>query len=112
MFTCLSQWIYMYICCKGSPDNGTKVQGWQNLSIQEFAPNQQWLISQVDGSPGVYTLRNMSGGSFLDLESGLSADGTQIQCWEQNPPGTVDAPNQQWKISKAEVNDFWRYSGP
>jgi hypothetical protein len=87
----------------GSPANGTKVQGWENLSTQQFAPNQQWLISQVSGSSGVYTLRNMSGGTFLDLTGGSSVNGTQIQCWEQN-----GGSNQQWNIFTAEVNGFWR----
>jgi len=91
----------------GSSANGTKVQGWENLSTQQYAPNQQWLISQVGGTSGLYTLRNMSGGTFLDLTGGSSDNGTQIQCWEQNA-GSPDAPNQQWNIFKAEATGFWR----
>ena len=66
--------------------------------------NQRWLVSLVDGQPGVYTLQNLHGGTYLDLNGGATANGTRIQGWEFIPKDI----NQQWKISKAEVDGFWR----
>jgi Ricin-type beta-trefoil lectin domain-like len=90
---------------KGSPSNGTSVIGWQDVggNADGAAFNQRWIVSPVDGQPDVYTLHNLHGGTSLDLSGGGSANGTRIQGWE-----FLNNRNQQWKISKAEVDGFWR----
>jgi len=90
----------------GNPADGTPVFGWQDMSSNPDggAFNQRWLVSLVDGQPGVYTLQNLHGGTYLDLNGGGTANGTRIQGWEFIPKDI----NQQWKISKAEVDGFWR----
>ena|SRR5882762_6011386 len=91
---------------KGNPADGTQVIGWQDMggNSDGAAFNQRWLVSLVDGQPGVYTLHNLHGGTYLDLNGGGSANGTRIQGWEFIP----NARNQQWNVSKAEVDGFWR----
>jgi len=89
----------------GNPADGTPVNGWQDMggNPDGSAFNQRWLVSPVDGQPDVYTLHNLHSGTFLDLSGGGSANGTRIQGWE-----FLNNRNQQWKISKAEVDGFWR----
>lgn len=97
-FICFAlQRIHFFPGYIGSSTDGTKVQGWEKLT-SELTYDQQWLISEVSGSTGVYTLRNLRSGTYLDLNEGSNTDGTKVQGWEM----ISDDKAQQWTISDSE----------
>jgi len=48
--------------------------------------------------PGVYLIRNLATQTVVDLSSGSSTNGTQVQGWHQHPFDHGDAYNQLWYI--------------
>ncbi|KAH9482062.1 hypothetical protein JR316_0004157 [Psilocybe cubensis] len=77
-------------------ENGTPSYIWSQ-SDQKEALNQRWLVKEVDGHPGIYTLRNIRTGTYLDLNEGSSKNGTKVQGWA-SLAGTPHAQNSQWRI--------------
>jgi hypothetical protein len=90
----------------GKSANGTKCQGWEAYPKSELTYDQQWLISDVQGSVGVYTLRNLRGGTYLDLSNGSSTDGTKVQGWEA--ASSANVKNQQWTITAEGSTGHYR----
>jgi len=91
----------------GNSADGTPVHGWQDEGSDAISGfNQRWLVTLVDGNPGVYKLHNLRGGTFLDLSDGGSANNTKIQGW--NGTSNDQNENQYWRIVLSEVDGFWR----
>jgi hypothetical protein len=56
----------------------------------------------VEGNDGIFTLRNLRGGTYLDLNEGSSTKGTQAQGWSKATQGSEK--NQQWRITPEGEN--------
>lgn len=78
----------------GSPADNTPCQGWQNFSSLIATFGQQWLVSVVQGD--IFTLRNLRGGTYLNMSNGSNADGTPVQGYSKAPQ--FYEKNQQWKV--------------
>lgn len=95
-FVCLAlQRIHFCPGYIGNSTDGTKCQGWA-LSDSELIYDQQWLISDTEVD-GVYTLRNLRSGTYLDLSDGSSTNGTKVQGWTAASSAYVK--DQQWAIT-------------
>jgi Leucine-rich repeat (LRR) protein len=71
--------------------------------------HQAWLITQIDERPGVYKLCNLTSGTYLDLSSGSSDDGAQIQGW--HAVEQLNAFNQMWIIKQSELVGYYQLVG-
>ncbi|KAH9482059.1 hypothetical protein JR316_0004154 [Psilocybe cubensis] len=80
----------------GNSENGTQCQLWEDSTTKDVF-NQQWIIQEVPGQPGTYTLRNLRSGTYLDLDNASKQNGAKIQGWA-NVVGTSYAKDQQWKF--------------
>jgi len=91
----------------GSDACGAQVHGWNDGTTDaNTSLNQRWLISPVAGLLGVYTIQNVHTGTFVDLSDGRTHNGTKIHGWKlENGKFKL---NQQWAISRGEVDGFWR----
>ncbi|KAF5384469.1 hypothetical protein D9757_006399 [Collybiopsis confluens] len=91
----------------GATANGTTVVAWEQKwwdNANDFnASNQLWLIKPVPNAADTYTVQNIKGGTFLDLQGGSSADQTPIVGWEGN-----NGDNQKWIIKK-DISGAYRF---
>lgn len=85
----------------GSDSDGAQIWGWADQSTGIGAFDQEWLVVDA-GTPGVYTLHNVRGGTYMDLDNGGSANGTIVHAWRQA------GINQQWKIYPSERDGYMR----
>ncbi|KAJ8088745.1 hypothetical protein PM082_013988 [Marasmius tenuissimus] len=73
----------------GSPDNGAEITGWKqklwNHATNFDASNQLWLIKPVADHTDMYTLQNIKGGTYLDMEEGGTGNGNRIVGWHGAP---------------------------
>ncbi|KAJ5614568.1 hypothetical protein N7528_008222 [Penicillium herquei] len=85
----------------GGGHDGNRVNGW---GLNNSTP-QQWKLEKV--SPGsawsAWTLRNVCGGSYLDLAGGNPANCTPLQGW--NTGG--NAKSSQWYLITQDSNNGW-----
>ncbi|KAI1342874.1 ricin B lectin domain-containing protein [Xylariaceae sp. FL0016] len=88
----------------GSSADGTKIQGWE----QNGSTPQQWVLEKV--TPGAawspWKIRNVCGGSYMDLLNGSNEMGTSINGFN-NGGGNKNA---QWFIISQEQSEntwFW-----
>lgn len=90
----------------GSDAENTKVAGWQDQSDNIGRFGQEWIFIPVDKekSPSLYMLRNLRGGTCLDLWGGSSANGTHVSGFLKH-----GRANQQWKVIPAEEYGYFRY---
>ncbi|KAF8148742.1 ricin B lectin domain-containing protein [Mycena galopus ATCC 62051] len=59
---------------------------------------QEWELIKTD-SKGYYNIRNVMSQTCLDMDSGLSANGTRIQGWS----GQLGNQNQLWAFTPAHL---------
>lgn len=55
-----------------------------------------------EGNYGYYTFRNVYSGKVLDVKSGRTAQGTNVQQWSWNGSGA-----QQWTLIASQTNGYW-----
>ncbi|GIK05779.1 hypothetical protein Aspvir_009892 [Aspergillus viridinutans] len=100
MFTCVNTGTAIDLYGGGGHD-GNCVNGWEfNRSTA-----QQWKLEKVN--PGsawsAWTLRNVCGGSYLDLAGGNPANRTPLHGW--NTGG--NAKSSQWYLITQDSNNGW-----
>ncbi|KAI9062306.1 carbohydrate-binding module family 13 protein [Trametes sanguinea] len=76
-----------------SSDDGTPIIAW---SVNDDYLDHMWLIQSVSGEANTYTIRNLVGGSYMDLCASSSDDGTPLIGFHKTHPGE----NQKWIIKK------------
>ncbi|KAG8882065.1 hypothetical protein FRB97_008735 [Tulasnella sp. 331] len=72
-------------------DGGELVQAHTIQQGEEFR-NQYWFI-KMTSEKGVYTLRNIGTGKYLEVDGGSNKENATIQSWYKNPD---DA--QRWRV--------------
>lgn len=89
----------------GSNNNCTSIMGHQEQNDGTGVFNQQWVFIPVDKikQPGVYILRNVRGGTCLDLWGCCSTDGTRVTGYDRHGHA-----NQQWQVIPSEVDGYYR----
>ncbi|KAL4887554.1 ricin B lectin domain-containing protein [Aspergillus karnatakaensis] len=100
IFTCVSSGSALDLY-SGNGNDGTRVNGW---SLNHSSP-QQWKLEKVTpGAPwSAWTLRNVAGGSYLDLAGGNPDNCTPLQGW--NTGGL--AKSSQWYLITQDVSRRW-----
>jgi Ricin-type beta-trefoil lectin domain-like len=85
----------------GRDSDGTPIWGWADQSAAISTFDQQWLVVDA-GTPGEYILRNVRGGTYMDLDKGSNVDGTIVH-------GSRRAGiSQQWIIEPSESDGYMR----
>ncbi|KAJ7044345.1 carbohydrate-binding module family 13 protein [Mycena alexandri] len=84
----------------GSPNDGTKIQGYKMWPMSDAAClGQLWLVKRVPLANGIrYTLQNLRGGTYMDLQRGSSANGTPVIGHQLSITNGTLAQNQQWEM--------------
>ncbi|WXC47697.1 hypothetical protein QX201_007411 [Fusarium graminearum] len=98
-----------------SPQNGTKVVGWERAIAKEtsglftiqssigrcnFPGLQEWLILPKGMDNGKCLIQNAMTCQYLDLHLGLQENGTRVQGWQREEL----MGNQVWMIEDATVD--------
>ncbi|KIJ39841.1 carbohydrate-binding module family 13 protein [Sphaerobolus stellatus SS14] len=78
----------------GSNVDSTSVVAWGTSDERD---EQLWLIEPVSGEADTYTVRNLCGGSYMDLSA--AADGTSITGFH-----STGSNSQKWVIRKESTN--------
>ncbi|KAF5388224.1 hypothetical protein D9615_000847 [Tricholomella constricta] len=82
---------------RGDPTNGTAVTAWSDNG----GLNQLWLAEET-GEADTFTLRNLAGGTYMDLARGSAAEQTNIEGWSRT------GDNQKWTIKRAIDGTSWK----
>ena len=102
---CLILTLHIYACnMLGGTEDGTQCQGWQAATNTIYIFDQQWLITRVLGLDG-FTLCNLRGGTYLNLENGSNVNSTKVQGWSRATGGSIN--NQQWRIIPDSKGGYW-----
>ena len=80
----------------GSTSNGANVQQWGYGG----GNHQNWIFEEVASDSditngGIYMIKNVNSGKYLDVAGGVSANGTNVQQWSASEPG---AYYNTWKF--------------
>ncbi|KAG8894892.1 hypothetical protein FRC01_012686, partial [Tulasnella sp. 417] len=79
----------------GNSGGGTRCAGFSR-NINDSIDHQLWIVKH-DDSNNMYTLKNLRGGTFLDLQAGKRENGSQVTGY---PRSLADGSrrNQEWRI--------------
>ncbi|KAJ7892407.1 Moa, A lectin from the mushroom marasmius Oreades in complex with the trisaccharide Galgalglcnac [Mycena leptocephala] len=93
----------------GNSANRTTIHAWEKRGFDNiWSLYQLWLVQAVEGSPNVYSLRNLRGGSFMDMsfdsDPSGKANGNIVYGYEGGGE-KHDQPyeNQKWELIKDGV---------
>lgn len=85
----------------GSSADSTPVIVWE---ANDDIDDHKWLIESVEGEKDTYTIRDLRGGSYMDLSGGSSSDGTAIIGYHW-----ANGDNQKWIIRKEQTaGKYWK----